>query len=295
MIDNDYVFTVYFEPVSSEAAWYESVLKQFWQHGLLFQENVNLTQDEKSVQWNTVLQSPIAVDHIPLHQWLTEAATKGRGTIVAYDRNLAIFITLQSGSQKATGFEDMSLQRSKLGKIEIRFDDEYFTNDVYDHEWKLIPDNTQAWLAWVHWAEICCRIAKPLYGCGYVLLDTKIEEFPLSGTETQYIEQPLLNRRLPKTEQIFSTTLLQYLGPQFVEQEEARTLMRQHTIWTHYLPTGGALLVRNPDEKFSYGHGLAYDFLKLAATIDEHDEKKATLFRDYGRMVLQQTWDDMEE
>jgi hypothetical protein len=33
----------------------------------------------------------------------------------------------------------------------------------------------------------------------------------------------------------------------------------------------------------------------LAATIDEHDEKKATLFRDYGRMVLQQTWDDMEE
>jgi hypothetical protein len=294
MFDNDYVFTVYFEPVPSEADWYKGILKQFWQHGLLFQGNIDRTQNEKSIQWDTVLQLPIAVYHTPLQQWLIEAATKGRGTIIAYDRNLAIFITLQAGSQKAIGFEDKPLQRPNLGKIEIRVAAHYFSDKVSDHKWKLIPGYTQSWIAWVHWAELCCRMINPLYGCGYGRLDTKIKDFPLDGTETQYIELPLLNQRLPKTEQIFGTTLLQYLGPQFVEQEEAKALMRQHTMWTHYLPTGGALLV-HPEEKFSYGHGLAYDFLHLAATIDEHDEKKGALFRDYGRMILQQTRDDIEE
>lgn len=265
---SDLLFVAYFEPHTFTTVWYQDLLYRFWQHGLRYHRfprkdpyelEARSWQEELHTRPESLYLSGSQRFEGTVSQWLERVQTSVQGSLLAYDRWVEIQVTLQPHAQFPS---DATRPLQRLGRVEMRYDEGHFHEDGPSSVDPL-PRYLQIWQAYLHWSEVCCRILSPLYACGFLEGYQREEGLLADSGEHDFIEQPLLQGRLPEIAQIVSLPpMLQYFNPRLTSQENIKSLLHQPNTSSHYLPKDGVLHVA-PQEPFSFGFGLAYNYRNL--------------------------------
>jgi hypothetical protein len=289
---SDIIFTAYFEPQPAEASWYSHVLSQFWHYGLRYHPYPG--EDAERLQartWKEELQTHPQYLYLgesqpcrdSLEQWLEQVPLYVQGSLSAYDRWVHILLTLKPNAQ---GPSQAMHPLEKLGKIEMSYDAGHFHMEGPSSS-DPVPLFLQVWYAILHWSNVCCRIVQPLYACGFYENDGPAEGFWHDQGEHDYIEQPLLQGKLPDLAAQIKRPMIQYISPQFMESWGVSALLKHPNAWNQNMPDGGVMHVR-PAFPFHYGLGLAYNYLNLAREADNKeglDEVSDQLYTTSGELL----------